>query len=77
MSFAYTCGIAHGPHGYHRLAVDLVSVGRVLSGSVVSRDGDNLARNAPMRPTIPTPALACRNNTVAICFFLDAPTVPC
>jgi hypothetical protein len=54
-----------------------VSVGHVLRDSVVSRDGDNLTRKCPMRPMITMPTLACRNNTVAICFFLDAPTVPC
>lgn len=57
--------------------VIVVSVAHVLSDSVVSRDGDNLARKCPMRLTVTMPALACRNNTVAICFFLDAPTVPC
>jgi hypothetical protein len=51
----------------------LVSVGSILSGPVVSRDGDNLASNAPMNPMITVRALACRNNTVAICFSLTLP----
>ena len=67
----------NAPHESHRLAVIPVSMGHVLRASLVSRDEDNLARKVPMSPTITTPALACRNNVVAICFFLDAPTVPC
>jgi len=55
----------------------LVSMGYVLSGFFVSRDEDNLKRKVPMRTTITMRGLPCRNNTVAICFFLDAPTVPC
>ena len=65
------------PTGTAGRLASLVSMGRVLIGFFVSRDEANLKRKVPMRPTITMPALACRNNTVAICFFLDAPTVPC
>ena len=77
MNFPYTCRIAHRPHRSHRLAgrhgIDGARFGRF---SCIARR-KNLARNERMSPTVTMAPLAHGNNTVAICFFLDAPTTPC
>ena len=64
------------PTGTTGRLASLVSMGYVLSGFLASRDEAHLARTVPTRPTIPMPALARRNSTIAICVFIDGHTVP-
>jgi hypothetical protein len=52
-------------------------MGCIWSWSCLSRDEDNLIESDRMSPMSPKVAIARKNNTTAICFFLDAATMSC